>query len=589
MFLHFSDMTDPNDNYKNIAGDNNHDIIEMELVPLNTINQRDREERMTTQESIDINDDSKAEDCDDCKKVQCEPCAECPPEEKNNYHCPHYCKVNVYTIGIPQLIMLAIGVILYIVDVTSDLLLVHGYFKEGHYAWGGLTVTFVAVSAFINPFFPIVIICNGYLSLKMEICFSILLLATCTLIGPILIALYILYSRFKLQHKTKDLAAEIFDESSIFLVTVQFLEAFLECCPQMLLQLYIMLSQDFTGLDLQTGQQMFSICTSLLALSWAMVKWHQREHQEKSYTFPWQNTFLTFCWQMCIIAPRVLAMALFASVYKWGLFIFCAIHYLIMLVYMFVIPHINKHFIRDKKYQVEYDVCDTLIRVLWAATWMFTFYPAAAASNSFKQIGSVTCPFYALFYILVYIENAILTFLWFHGTHNPHTNNYTDLPINETIIPGFTTDTPVPSNNTNTYIVYYNITTTFLSPPDVTHDIHALTIVAFVVVFGVFFLGILFMWLHYAVCYPRELKNYIEYSTMWRGHRWMHQSAPGCWEMCGWCLGPQMWRKAKKHKDETHITFQKVKIKNPINPQWNEGVLADPNVDNTVSPLVESP
>ncbi len=118
------------------------------------IDERDREER--TEKSIDINHYRMAKVCDDCMKAPCDPCTESPAEKKN-HHCSHYCPVQLYTIGTPQLIMLAVGMILYIADVTSDLLLAHGYFKEGHYVWGGLTVTFVAVPALITALSTVIV------------------------------------------------------------------------------------------------------------------------------------------------------------------------------------------------------------------------------------------------------------------------------------------------------------------------------------------------------------------------------------------------------------------------------------------------
>ncbi|GIX90668.1 hypothetical protein CDAR_604972 [Caerostris darwini] len=113
------------------------------------------------------------------------------------------------------------------------------------------------------------------------------------------------------------------------------LKAFLQSAPQLLLQTYILISSPGQQ-DVQTMvAEIISIIFSLNSLAIVIVHFevNSKHHPSRTST-PEQSqevndlccVIVEYLWWICSITARVLALAFFASVFKFWVFIICAIH-----------------------------------------------------------------------------------------------------------------------------------------------------------------------------------------------------------------------------------------------------------------------
>ncbi|NXG41442.1 XKR8 protein, partial [Psilopogon haemacephalus] len=106
-------------------------------------------------------------------------------------------------------------------------------------------------------------------------------------------------------------------------------ETFLENTPQLTLLLYVILSTNKAE-----PSQCLGICTAFLCVAWALVDYHQclRSFLRDKLQLGWTSSAVYFLWNLLLLCPRVLALALFALRWPHGL----ALHFPLLWLAMFL-------------------------------------------------------------------------------------------------------------------------------------------------------------------------------------------------------------------------------------------------------------
>ncbi|XP_072017104.1 XK-related protein 6-like [Amphiura filiformis] len=168
-------------------------------------------------------------------------------------------------------------------------------------------------------------------------------------------------------------------------------EAFLESAPQVVLQLYIMMATEdentFTGI---------SASVSLFSLCWAMVAYsknHRKVRNDKNaMSIP--GLLLQTIWRIGMISSRVMALVLFASFTQVYIFVFAAIHWFCMTIWVYIQ---NTDFCDS---WVEERIFNGVIGVIY----IFCFFNLKEGNSRFRV---------TLFYAIMFGENVILITVWY--------------------------------------------------------------------------------------------------------------------------------------------------------------------------------
>ncbi|XP_050182168.1 XK-related protein 8 [Myiozetetes cayanensis] len=106
-------------------------------------------------------------------------------------------------------------------------------------------------------------------------------------------------------------------------------ETFLENTPQLTLLLYIILQTNKAEISQGLG-----VGTALLCVSWALLDYHQslRSFLQDKYELSRGSSFIYFLWNLFLICPRILAVALFALLWPYGV----AVHFPLVWLAMFL-------------------------------------------------------------------------------------------------------------------------------------------------------------------------------------------------------------------------------------------------------------
>ncbi|NXS14576.1 XKR8 protein, partial [Neodrepanis coruscans] len=106
-------------------------------------------------------------------------------------------------------------------------------------------------------------------------------------------------------------------------------ETFLENTPQLTLLLYVILQTNKADLSQGLG-----IGTAFLCVSWSLLDYHQslRSFLQDKYELSLSSSVIYFLWNLFLICPRILVLALFALLWPYGL----AVHFPLVWLAMFL-------------------------------------------------------------------------------------------------------------------------------------------------------------------------------------------------------------------------------------------------------------
>ncbi|NXW29790.1 XKR8 protein, partial [Phaetusa simplex] len=106
-------------------------------------------------------------------------------------------------------------------------------------------------------------------------------------------------------------------------------ETFLENTPQLTLLLYVILQTDKAE-----PSQGLGICTAFLCVTWSLLDYHKslRSFLQDKYELSWHSSIVYFLWNLFLICPRILVVALFALLWPYSV----AVHFPLVWLAMFL-------------------------------------------------------------------------------------------------------------------------------------------------------------------------------------------------------------------------------------------------------------
>ncbi|XP_066944918.1 XK-related protein 6 [Macrobrachium rosenbergii] len=194
---------------------------------------------------------------------------------------------------------------------------------------------------------------------------------------------------------------------------VKFLEAFTESAPQILLRLYKItirrMDMPFYGIE---PIEYFQVSLSLVTLAANIISTYQKSistahivsgemDQHERFRLPCLTQIFIFFWWLPFLIARFQSMALFAGALTWWIFVVIGIH--VVVVFLFQTVAAGK----DRVKRI-------FIYLFSAFVFIFTYL-----QFNMKSRMKVTPWFpYAIYVILVFIENSVMLVAWFFHQQN---------------------------------------------------------------------------------------------------------------------------------------------------------------------------
>ncbi|KAK7482597.1 hypothetical protein BaRGS_00026198 [Batillaria attramentaria] len=232
-----------------------------------------------------------------------------------------------------------VGIILYIVDIATDLQLAISYFLGGHMIYGAMTTAFIGLAYIVVSGFGIyVFLENKKVPTAWWVCRIVFLILG---LSPVILTVETMCYGMKSRARRKDGEREEekdkrYTDHAEWTVVVRLFEGFLEAAPQLCFQLYITFKEkpdDDVGAGTLRG---VTILSSWASLAVTAVKFHQADMGEvstgnKKHKISCKLVY--FFWRVCETGGRVLCIALFASTLENWVFGIVGFHFVLMLVW----------------------------------------------------------------------------------------------------------------------------------------------------------------------------------------------------------------------------------------------------------------
>ncbi|XP_063968751.1 XK-related protein 6-like [Lytechinus pictus] len=291
------------------------------------------------------------------------------------------------------------GMIMYIADLVTDLVVGVQYFREGYALWAIMTFIFVLLPSLVLQYFSF----RWFVSdldedpeHKKKGLFAKLWSWCQWLFTHVLqlgaVKRYWRTLKFGLRSRRDHGYYKLMIYEYRDITMLRLLEAFMESAPQLVLQVYIMVeSEELYWLTAA------SAIVSLSSLAWALEAYHKalRDSRADKKKITYYGVVLRITWRLFTITARVIALALFASIYEWWVFVVVGAHWVMMTLWLV---------------WQQTDFCDTkfeevLFDAVMGIIHIFCFFNMKEGRTRYRAL---------VFYTIIFIENTIMFGLWYH-------------------------------------------------------------------------------------------------------------------------------------------------------------------------------
>ncbi|TGZ75826.1 hypothetical protein CRM22_000169 [Opisthorchis felineus] len=224
-----------------------------------------------------------------------------------------------------QLVLFLFSILTYVSDICSDAYLVYAYHRQGDYYWSYMTLALLIIPAMVMTAFSLA---WYVLDRKVNVdpprtcrVWTLRLFFHGLQLAPIVRLADAVYYGLASRRAELSLAMAV-QYTQLMLyedadsAMLRMIECFMEAAPQLLLQLYIIITQGTPEHKFQLVAQIVSCFTSWLSLSWSLTHYQtalRRSRVEKA-NLTWLGSVLFFLWKSLMLASRILALALFAAI-----------------------------------------------------------------------------------------------------------------------------------------------------------------------------------------------------------------------------------------------------------------------------------
>ncbi|XP_021230822.1 XK-related protein 8 isoform X2 [Numida meleagris] len=170
-------------------------------------------------------------------------------------------------------------------------------------------------------------------------------------------------------------------------------ETFLENAPQLALLLYSVLRTSKAE-----PAQGVGICTAFLCVTWSLLDYHQslRSFLQDKYEMGWGSSVVYFLWNLFLLCPRILALALFALLWPYAV----AVHFPLVWLAMFLWVTLQGTDFMESPGP------EQLYRAVVAVILYFSWFNVAPGRTLHRTI---------IYHGFILVDSTLLTLAWLWG------------------------------------------------------------------------------------------------------------------------------------------------------------------------------
>ncbi|XP_071624107.1 XK-related protein 8 [Heliangelus exortis] len=230
-----------------------------------------------------------------------------------------------------QLVLAAAGAGAAALDVFADGWVAAGYARGGHPAWAVLVLALLAAASVATQACSWIWLRSDPPALRPEVPPWLLAALHFLQLGFLFRCLHALKMGWEVcwakREEEEERSRMAFLSHDISMLRL--FETFLENTPQLTLLLYVILQTNKADTSQGLG-----ICTAFLCVTWSLLDYHQslRSFLQDKYQLSWGSSVVYFLWNLFLVCPRVLAVALFALLWPYGV----AVHFPLVWLAMFL-------------------------------------------------------------------------------------------------------------------------------------------------------------------------------------------------------------------------------------------------------------
>ncbi|NXS36249.1 XKR8 protein, partial [Pomatostomus ruficeps] len=189
-------------------------------------------------------------------------------------------------------------------------------------------------------------------------------------------------------------------------------ETFLENTPQLTLLLYIILRTNKAELSQGLG-----ISTAFLCVSWSLLDYHQslRSFLQDKYELSLGSSIIYFLWNLFLICPRILVVALFALLWPYGV----AVHFPLVWLAMFLWVSLQGTDFMESSGP------EQLYRAMVAVILYFSWFNVAQGRTLYRSI---------IYHSFILVDSTLLALAWLWGQAPSEEHSYL-LPVVSAALP----------------------------------------------------------------------------------------------------------------------------------------------------------
>ncbi|KAM6115921.1 XK-related protein 8 [Phoenicopterus ruber ruber] len=168
-------------------------------------------------------------------------------------------------------------------------------------------------------------------------------------------------------------------------------ETFLENTPQLTLLLYVILRTNKAE-----PSQGLGICTAFLCVTWSLLDYHQslRSFLQDKYELSLGSSIIYFLWNLFLICPRILVVALFALLWPYGV----AVHFPLVWLAMFLWVSLQGTDFMESL------GAEQLYRAMVAVILYFSWFNVAQGRTLYRSI---------IYHGFILVDSLLLALSWF--------------------------------------------------------------------------------------------------------------------------------------------------------------------------------
>ncbi|NXH23361.1 XKR8 protein, partial [Bucco capensis] len=304
-----------------------------------------------------------------------------------------------------QLALAAAGTAAAALDICADGWAVAEYTRGGQPGWAALTLALLAAASVATQACSWLWLRSDPPAVRPDVPLWLLTALHLLQLGFLFRCLHTLkigwkVCRMKAEEEEEEQSRMAFLSHDISMLRL--FETFLENTPQLTLLLYVILRTNKTE-----PFQVLGIFTAFLCVTWSLLDYHQslRSFLQDKYELSLGSSIVYFLWNLFLICPRILTIALFALLWPYGV----AVHFPLLWLVMFLWVSLQGTDFMESPGP------EQLYRAMVAVILYFSWFNVSQGRTLYRSI---------IYHSFILVDSTLLALAWLWGRSPSDEHSY---------------------------------------------------------------------------------------------------------------------------------------------------------------------